>query len=269
MLNLESRNLHECMPTFCKLLMKRGKKIADDTVLRLDGPVAIKLQKPSERVAFHSDMLMNPFSFFFAAMQMLFVNVKGIQQFGKMLREDKIGMPMTVNVNDTYTTFQRNSNRDLDSFVVGRSSDPYQDTVIVSTMQELLAHLADCPVGSLTWQSMNVHIDIERAGEACESLSKQVDQGSPYSEGVVQAHPIIDIQMNRWTREMDTFTKLQHRGTYTDLFFSNVVVPLHQAGIALKEEEYGLAQTQLDACFATDWRKACYNYIVSQSLRTP
>jgi len=268
MLCIEDRNLHEALPTMCKLLTKRGYKIADDKVLRLDGPLSIKIMKPIERVSFHSDLVMDPFAFFFAGMQMLFANVKGLQEFGKMLREDKVGMAFVVNILDTYAVFQRNRERDLDVFVTGRSSDPIQDTIVTSMMQEVMAHLADCPVGSLTWQSTNVHIDIERAGESCEKVAAEIDKGSPYAAGDVKPHKIIDIPMNRWLRELDTFSKQQHRGTYTELFFSNVVTPLYQAGISLKEGMFGQAQAQLDACFATDWRKACYNWTISQSLRT-
>lgn len=268
MLCIEERNLHEALPTMCKLLVKRGYRI-EDKILRLDGPLAINLSRPVERVSFHADLVMDPFAFFFAGMQMLFANVKGIQQFGKLLREDKNGMAYVVNILDTYAIFQRNRNRDLDVFVTGRSSDPIQDTIVTSMFQEVLAHLADCPVGTLTWQSTNVHIDLDRAGDACDKVAEQVGKGSPYSVGEVTPHAIIDIPMNRWLRELDTFSKQQHRGTYTDLFFSNVVTPLYQAGISLKEGMFGQAQAQLDACFATDWRKACYSWVISKSLRTP
>jgi hypothetical protein len=269
MLCIQERNLHESLPIMCKLLLKRGYEVADGQVLRLDGPMAITLTKPTERLIFHRDFKLNPFSFFFAGMQMLFANVRGLQDFGKILREDKVGMPLQVNVNDTFVIFQRAQNRDLDAFVTGRSSDPVQDTIIVSTLQEMIAHLAGCGIGTLTWQSTNVHIDVERAKTSCEKVAEAIEQGSPYSAGEISAHKIIDIPFKRWHRELDTFSKQQHRGTYSDLFFSNIVVPIYQAGISLQQGQYGMAQAQLDSCFAEDWRKACTAWIISESINTP
>jgi len=268
MLCIQERNLHESLPIMCKLLLKRGQTIADGKVLRLDGPVAITLTKPMERVSFHRELKMNPFAFFMAGMQMLFANLPGLKQFGKFLREDKIGLPYNTMINDTYASFQRNSVKDLDAFVTGRSSDPIQDTIIVSMIQEILAHAADCPVGKLTWQTTNLHIDIEKAKASCEKVAEAIEQESPYSTGEIRPHKIIDIPLNRWERELDTYSKQQHRGTYTDLFFSNVVVPIYQAGTSLQHEGFGLAQTQLDSCFAEDWRKACTAWVLSESLRT-
>lgn len=199
---------------------------------------------------------------------MIFANIEGLQTFGKLLREDKIGMAYIANINDTFVTFQRNKDRNLDMFITGRSSDPIQDTVVISMIQEIMARLADCKVGNLWWQSMNVHIDVERAEKACQALADKDAAPNPY-DGEVAPHAMIDIPMNRWIREIDTFTKLQHRGSYTDFFFSNVVVPLHQSGVSLKNGQYNQALTQLDSCAASDWRKACYNWIISESMRTP
>lgn len=269
MLCIQERNLHEALPMICKLILKRGYEVADGKVLRLGGPVALTLTHPRERVNFHRSLRMNPFAFFFASMQMLFVNQQGLQQFGKMLREDKIGMAFQTMVNDTFATFQRNRERDLDCFVTGRSSDPIQDTIILSMMQEVLAHLADCQVGTLTWQSTNIHIDMEVAKTACVETAKALEQGSPYAAGDAEPHAIIDIPFKRWLRELDTFTKQQHRGTYSDLFFSNVVVPIHQAGIAVQQGQFGMAQTQLDSCFASDWRNACTAWVIQESINTP
>lgn len=272
MMYLHERNIHEAMPAICRLLEKFGKRIESEktSILRLDGPLSLELEEPRERVNFHREIRLNPFAFFFAALHMLVTNMKGIQQFGKQFREDKTGAVLEVNVNDTYVTLQR-TDQGIDALIACRSSNPIQDTIIVSTMQEMLAYLADCGVGSLWWVSQNVHIDLTKAEETSRKLAEKCEQGSPYSAKVDEVEPfaLIDIPVNRWLREADTFAKLQHRGSYADLFFSNVVVPMHQAGISLQNQQFGLAQTQLDACFASDWRKACTAWVIGESLRTP
>ena len=269
MICIQERNLHEALPTMCKLLVKRGHRVADDKVVRLDGPVSIELLKPKERVSFHPDLVVNPFAFFFAGMQMLAANIDGMKTFGKQLREDKVGMVFVVNVLDTYASFQRNRDRDLDCFVTGRSSDPIQDTIITSMMQELLAHLADCPVGSLWWQSMNVHVDADRALEACKFVANLKGAGSPYSSQFVEPYPLIDVPMNRWVRDLDTFGKNPNASIYSDSFFSGVMVPIHRAGIALQQEQFANAHKHLDTLAASDWYQACHQWIVAKSLRTP
>ena len=268
MITLIERNLHDALPVLCQTIMKKGRKI-DSKILRVDRPVSVTLCQPMERCSFHGETKPSPFAFFSAGRQTIFANIEGIQVVGKQLREDKTGMPIPVNLHDTYTTFQQNQEGRIDAFIACRNSDPMQDSIITSMVQEVLAHLADAEVGILRWISPNVHIDIDAAGDICEKMAAKCDLSSPYGTAEVAPHKMIDIPMNRWIREMDTFIKLQHRGNYADLFFSNVVVPLHQAGIAAKEKQFHLAMTQLDACFATDWKRACYNWVVSQSLVTP
>lgn len=260
---LEERNISEAIPTFCRLVLKEGRKSGD--ILRMDGPVSIKLSQPRERVIFHREIGTSPFYFFGIAMQALRDNIEDLRKLGFSMRSDSSGTPYIMRAESSFVTVQKIDPL-LDLTVTSIASDPMQDAVVLSVVQEFMAHSAGGDMGSLYWTSSNVHIDMAKVGEYAEKMADKVGERSPYTKGEVAPHRLIEIPLKRWTREFDTFMKLGHRGSYVDPFFSDVAVPFHQASVSFKEKLFGPAMDQMNACLATDWQRIGQSFITSKSL---
>jgi hypothetical protein len=255
------RNLYHALPVMAKGLIDCGYDAGEDVFRAMD-PITIQVDYPKERVMFYRSAEFNPFSFLAGALHIILVNAKGIKDFGKSLREDRVGTPHQIQIGNAYTIFQRNEDRNLAAHMYSLNPDPVQDLIVISVIQELLANLADCGVGGAWWTSSNVHVIKTRALQHFEKLAaektKEFYHGEPY--------PIKSVSSKHWFNDLAVYNKLQHRGNYKDLFFSSVVSPLIQAGVALQNRAYGLAQQKIAGCVATDWKKAADDFIIRRSL---
>lgn len=146
------------------------------------------------------------------------------------------------------------------------------NVVHFSVLQEYIARFSGLPVGSFTQISVNYH----GYEKIINPLFKKRDEfgemtPNPYSLGEVEpyriAHP--DNDQEAWDNEVRRFVTPDGRATlndnYREPFFRHVAWPIVRAHDSYKDEKgvarYEMALSALETCKASDWRRACVEWL--------
>lgn len=176
---------------------------------------------------------------------------------------------------NTHAYFQRGPEGELHMMVCNRSNDLVwgaygANAVHFSVLQEVMAYMVGCPVGSYWQTSMNTHV-YDRHFELCSGLADKAamppgTRTCPYSDGKVEPHPVIQINPSQWFRDLDNF---MNGGTlsFRDPFFESVAAPMRQAWEAHKARDYGQAINIASSIQASDWRVACVQWLHRRQQR--
>lgn len=168
-------------------------------------------------------------------------------------------------------TFQINADGKLDMSVFNRSNDIVwgcygANAVHFSALLEYMATSIGVEVGGYWQISVNWHGYIATAGPLMEAGPDAFMPDCPYSLGEVQPYPLMQTPQEVWDRDLTTFLKF-HAVTryYSDPFFQEVALPIAVAWNNYKtgqgEGRFESALTVLQGCAATDWRRACVEWI--------
>ncbi len=172
-------------------------------------------------------------------------------------------------------TFQVRPTKDgdaLDMVVFCRSNDIIwgcygANAVHFSFLHEYIARSVRVNIGTYSQVSVNWHAyrDVFDKME-----SQKVRSLNPYVSGDVAAYPIMSTTQAEWDEDVGNFVTADGcapkvRGEYNDPFFSEVALPIVEAHDAFKDGEahhrYEEALLHLKDCKATDWRRACEEWI--------
>lgn len=203
-------------------------------------------------------------------------------------RSDLGGVGNDVPCN-TMATFQMDEEGHLNLVVFNRSNDIVwgcygANAVQFSTLLEYMAFRIGCKVGTYTQISVNWHayeatyspLYGSMLDEAMEhgdkDLGKYIEELCPYELREVQpyplAHPSTDPEA--WDRSLTRLLRGNGRAPvaaqWEDPFFEDVALPILRTHDAYKdtplgEERFKRSLEQLAGCKATDWYKACSEWI--------
>jgi hypothetical protein len=176
---------------------------------------------------------------------------------------------------NTQAFFAINGEGELDMTVLNRSNDMVwgcygANAVHFSMLQEYLALAIGVPVGIYYQVSNNLH--------AYHSTLKQVErlasvdaraasyQSNPYMTGCVAPFPMRQTTLTEWEQDLNLLLTDGPIVGFRDPFFRRVAVPMWMAHRAYKEgkvekDRFDRPIEILDQCLATDWRRACIEWI--------
>jgi hypothetical protein len=182
---------------------------------------------------------------------------------------------------NTQAYFARDPEGKLNMTVLNRSNDLVwgalgANAVHFSFLQEYMAALIGCPVGKYWQVSNNLHGYLTTTEPLLPlgqlSVSQWVEH-DPYAQSQVEPWPILapGENMDDWHSDLGAFMSM---GTVMGLktkFFRRVVVPIFLAHEKYKvgegEAKFGKALDEVKACEASDWRRACAEWIVRRQVK--
>ena len=88
--------------------------------------------------------------------------------------------------------------------------------------------------------------------------------GNPYEKHKVSPYSMFnDTEINEWERDLEVFMERKpfKDCKFYDKFFTEVAVPMQDAFRLHKMGETGEAMIEIQSCAASDWRKACYEWL--------
>lgn len=164
----------------------------------------------------------------------------------------------------------------LDMTVLNRSNDMIwgaygANAVHFSYLQEYVARGVGIEVGRYFQVSNNFHAYrktfdplVGLADKAPDPL-RSGDSNNPYATGEVKPYPLISTDLKTWQEDLSVFMSEGAIIGFRDPFFRRVANPILLAHNAYKNgkghERYIDALELLGNCEATDWRKACEEWI--------
>lgn len=174
---------------------------------------------------------------------------------------------------NTQIYLSRSLDGSLDMTVCCRSNDIVwgaygANAVHMSYLQEYLAGWIGCPVGTYRQVSNNLHA-YHKTLPKVQSLEPWTN---PYALGQVEPYPMFKgATIEQINQDLHVFlTEGPIIGLVTP-FFKRVVVPLWMAHKAYRDksgaERYDTALEILQQCQATDWRRACEEWIERRRAR--
>lgn len=154
----------------------------------------------------------------------------------------------------------------LDMYVFNRSNDMIwgaygANAVHFSMMQEVAAAWIGVEVGIYEQISTNFHGYVAILDKHASLLNVSLES-SEYSRGEVEPYPMVNGPIEDWLADLDMFINQGEVIGYRDRFFKKVALPMLRAWRLYKDKQPGAALKALDECVATDWSKACSEYIV-------
>lgn len=179
---------------------------------------------------------------------------------------------------NTQAYFQVSVHGGLDMMVSNRSNDLVwgaygANAVHFSFLQEMMAAWIGVPVGAYWQVSMNTHLYLEPHEELMEALAMKAPNppglgpSSPYQAEEVHPFPLVSLgSVNRWQRELKAFLEYGPESDYDDPFFGGVAKPLLKAHAVYKTKSWGSAKELMRDCIATDWSRACYEWLDRREL---
>lgn len=153
----------------------------------------------------------------------------------------------------------------LDMTVENRSNDMIwgaygANAVHFSMLQEFMAAWIGVEVGHYWQFSTNFHSYVSTF-EKHEDLL-HVPSEDYYTTGKVESFPMVNGDINVWQNELDMFINEGEVMGYTDRFFKRVALPIHRTWRLWKAKEHLAALAAIKECEASDWRKACDEWMV-------
>ena len=168
----------------------------------------------------------------------------------------------------------------LDMTVFNRSNDAVwgahgANAVHFSMLLEYMAAQIGVKVGRYWQVSDNYHVymDLMEKKDLWKLADKAADwpsfagQPNPY-KGKIKPYPMVKDPV-AWDRDLAMFME---NGTecygYSEPFFRRVAVPMLRAWNTYKEGDKEAASRELDSCSATDWKKACQEWLTRRLTRS-
>lgn len=157
----------------------------------------------------------------------------------------------------------------LDMYVFNRSNDMIwgaygANAVHFSMMQEVMAAWVGVDIGIYEQISTNFHAYMSTFEKHSSLLELSIGK-TEYETGEVSTFPMVNGGMGDWMADLDMFLNEGEVIGYRDKFFKKVALPIHRAWRLYKDKQPGAALVTLDDCAATDWRKACMEYIIRRA----
>lgn len=172
-------------------------------------------------------------------------------------------------------TFQIGGDGKLDLTVFCRSNDVIMgcygaNAVHYSVLHEYVARSIGAKLGRYSQISVNWHayrVDLDRIG----TRWTESDLFCPYSRGQVEPYPLMQTPREEWDRDVRLFVTRDGRAPdamieFRDPFFQDVAMPIVRAHDVYKDhgegrERFDLALLALQRCKASDWKKACDEWL--------
>ena len=186
-------------------------------------------------------------------------------------------------------TFQVDSSGHLNLVVFNRSNDIVwgcygANAVQFATLLEYVAFRAGCKPGTYHQISVNWHgydstyVPLyERMVDGCPvghgaAMQSAIQAPCPYETNEVKPYPLMSegTDPDEWDRDLDRLLSSRGRAPVTgnyasDPFFQDVAIPMLRAHDAYKdgsgEDRYKRSLEALAKCQASDWHKACSEWI--------
>lgn len=178
-------------------------------------------------------------------------------------------IPCNLTVN-----FQVNVDGKLDMYVFNRSNDIIwgcygANAVHFSMLQEYMAGCIEVPVGRYWQISTNWHGYVETVtpllplGNLVPEpyTPSKLSMIDPYANKSVEPFNIFNTDEKTWNEDLLMFLDESIEFGYRDVFFRRVALPIKYAYAAYKNGDKAQAMEILEQCHATDWKKACQEWI--------
>lgn len=170
----------------------------------------------------------------------------------------------------------------LDMLVTNRSNDILwgcygANAVHFSLLHEFISRAVGVPQGryfqtSFNWHGYTETIPEEKfqrlIGLANNATFSPLGNECPYTQEEVRAFPILSggEHWTDWLREASRFIELGSSADYSCLFFQQVAVPMLRTWVTMKKvvskpERWARAQEAAMWIGASDWRKACLEWL--------
>jgi hypothetical protein len=162
--------------------------------------------------------------------------------------------------------------RRLNMTVYNRSNDMVwgaygANAVHFSFLQEYVASCLGLKVGWYEQVTCNMHA-YEKTHAQVAALADDVDplrgKLDPYQDGEVEPYPIMSVDKKTWDEDLSIFMEQGPITGFREPFFRQVVTPIYHAHEAYKAaswDRYEIAKEILKQCAASDWRKACIEWV--------
>ena len=185
---------------------------------------------------------------------------------------------------NTQVYFSRNVFGDLDMMVLNRSNDLIwgalgANAVHFSMLQEYMALRIGCAVGVYHQVSNNMHAYISVLEPLMKKLNSYLNWSDPYAtftqatasqsiELLAAPWPLLQPNETYVYFDQDLEALFSGSTVYASKYFQFVVQPLQRAHVIWcemkddpREDRVDCAQDQASQCVATDWRKACMEWL--------
>ena len=147
------------------------------------------------------------------------------------------------------------------------------NAVHFSMLQEYLATSIGIPVGKYYQVSNNYHAYSEVYEKLLQKFTekdaldfyaqKTLIDSNPYKTGEVQPYPMVNTEVMSWNVDLLGFLdRTPFKETnFTDSFFNEVAAPMQDSWWLHKNGNTDEAMIEIQNCAATDWRKACWEWL--------
>jgi len=134
------------------------------------------------------------------------------------------------------------------------------NAVHFSILLEYMAARLNVPVGTMYQVSNNFHVYLD-AFMPIQELPLMFS--CPYTTGNVRPYPMIQHSAN-WEHDLlHMFNDIGNfKINFKEPFFNEVVMPIRWAHVHYKEKNYEKSTQSLGLCQASDWRKACQEWLI-------
>jgi hypothetical protein len=166
---------------------------------------------------------------------------------------------------NTAIKFRINDGR-LDMTVENRSNDMIwgaygANAVHFSMLQEFMAAWIGVNVGHYWQISTNFHAYTATMEKHASLLDLPIGMDS-YATREVAPFPMVNTHIEQWQRELSMFMENSSVIGFEDKFFKKVAVPIAAAWHLYKKKDHmGAINCLIDNCVASDWQKACIEWI--------
>jgi len=177
-------------------------------------------------------------------------------------------------------TFTVNMGNRLDMTVFNRSNDIIwgavgANVVHMTMLHEYVASWLRLVPGTYHQISTNMHAYLNTY-EPLKDLAKMADDPyrgptqSPYNNAEVEPFPMVSYsrsqQRESWDQDLEMFLGRGPTPGFRHKFFKRVAVPMWDAYAYYVNKDYEGALAKLGQCKATDWRRACAEWIGRRAI---
>lgn len=139
------------------------------------------------------------------------------------------------------------------------------NAVHFSMVHEYLAASLGVSIGPYWQVSDNYHAYVTTL-KPIEHYGLDMIPDEPYTKGEVAPYPIMSVDRKTWNQDLGIFLDQGPIVGFREPFFRKVVTPIEQAHKAYRQtkgpQRYDVPLEILEQCKATDWRRACQEWIL-------
>jgi thymidylate synthase len=189
--------------------------------------------------------------------------------------EADLGVPSKDLACNTQAMFKVRDGK-LNMLVSNRSNDMIwgcygANAVHFSFLQEYVAAQAGVSVGVYRQMSDSFHVYADTWPKVSDIAARYA--GDPYATGDVSVYPLVshsetfDSELERWMASAPERASLvqcdaEGAGSWRNPYFPLVATPVNNAWFAYKAKDYAAAAQWLERCAASDWRRACREWLL-------